>query len=145
MENQTQNFNKFRLIMPLFILSIAGSLVIACAPPDNTRGAQAKRGYAHFLEHCSSCHGKDGKGLKVDSLTIQPADLTRITARRRLNQFPTMDIAKIIDGRSILKGHGNRPMPIWGDVFSKEKFMTEDEILGDLGEIIAYLMTIQRS
>lgn len=54
-----------------------------------------------------------------------------------------MEVAKIIDGRIHLKAHGPRPMPIWGDVFSKEKFMSEDEIRGELGQLVAFLMKIQ--
>ena len=140
-----ESISKLNVAKILFTLMLGISIVFACGVPDNTRGSQAKLGYAHFLEPCSACHGTDGKGINVDSLTVQPADLTRITARRRLNEFPIMTIAKIIDGRVYLKSHGDRPMPIWGDIFSKEKFMTEDEIRGDLGEIIAYLMKIQRS
>ena len=145
MKNPFERISKMNTAKSLFAMMFGVAIVFACGAPENTRGSQAKRGYDHFLEHCSSCHGENGKGLKVDSLAIQPADLTRITARRRLNEFPIMTVAKIIDGRADLKSHGDRPMPIWGDVFSKQKFMTEDEIRGELGEIIAYLMKIQRS
>lgn len=74
---------------------------------------------------------------------IQPADLTQIRATRRYNEFPILEIANIIDGRKMSKSHGTRAMPIWGEVFSTDEHLNETQIKGKLGEIIAYLMSIQ--
>jgi mono/diheme cytochrome c family protein len=114
-------------------------------PPEGSRAAQAMKGKAHFDKYCSTCHGSDTKGLKIDSFALQPADLTIIQAKRRLNEFPILEIARIIDGRNMPKAHGIRNMPVWGEVFSTQEHLDEKQIKGKLGEIIAYLMTIQGS
>ena len=54
-----------------------------------------------------------------------------------------MYVASMIDGRKMAKSHGSRDMPVWGEVFSKQENLTEDQIKGKLAEIIAYLMLIQ--
>ena len=113
-------------------------------PPQNSRAVQAKNGKMHFEKYCASCHGVDGAGIIIDSLAIQPANLTLITTSRRNDEFPILEIANIIDGRRMSKHHGSREMPIWGEVFSEQEHLDEAQIKGKMGELIAYLMSIQR-
>lgn len=119
-------------------------LTIACnsGPPSNSREAQAKAGKLLFDQYCVTCHGVHGDGPLADSLSIPPPDLTRIMERRGATEFPVQDVARFIDGRQWVSAHGAREMPTWGKVFSENK-MSEDEITGKLGELIAYLMSIQ--
>lgn len=77
------------------------------------------------------------------SQDIQPADLTTIQSRRAVNEFPVMEIARLIDGRNRVEAHGTTTMPIWGEVFSSGEMMDKDQIEGKLEEIIAYLVSIQ--
>ncbi|MEM9544839.1 MAG: cytochrome c [Bacteroidota bacterium] len=129
-------------IMAAFTIAFATS----CdpKPPKNSRAVQAQKGKLHFQKYCSVCHGQDGTGLVIDTFDIQPADLTMIRATRKNDEFPILEIANIIDGRKMSKAHGTRDMPIWGEVFSTDDHLTESQIKGKLGEIIAYLMSIQR-
>lgn len=134
-----------------FSLLIAAALVLqliasSCnpTPPENSRAAQAAKGKALFEKHCVSCHGPEGQGMVMDSLQKDPADLTTIVASRGGGEFPILEIARIIDGRKMVKGHGERDMPVWGDVFAQEGQLTEEDIKGKLAEIIAYLMSIQK-
>jgi mono/diheme cytochrome c family protein len=113
-------------------------------PPENSLWAQAQKGKVHFQKHCVSCHGEDGTGLVIDSLFTQPANLTRITASEKSGVFPLLYVANKIDGRRMAQAHGDRTMPVWGEVFSKEELLDESQVKGKLAEIIAYLMTIQR-
>lgn len=133
---------------PIFLLvNFLVFATIGCItePPENSRAAQAIRGKAHFEKYCIGCHGMDGKGLAIDSLQTQPADLTRITASRRLKSFPVQEIALVIDGRDFVRHHKTRDMPIWGEEFKMEGNLDEHQLRGKLGEIIAYLMSIQGS
>ena len=113
-------------------------------PPENTRAAQAIKGEALYNQYCISCHGSEGTGRIDDSMMADPADLTTIVARRGGGEFPVLEIARIIDGRNMLESHSNRDMPLWGDIFSQKGELTEDDIKGQLAEIIAYLMSMQQ-
>ena len=129
-----------------FILAFLFVIVqISCdqKPPKNSRAAQASKGKAHFQKYCTSCHGEDGKGLIIDTMSIQPSDLTQINTMRRTNEFPILEIANMIDGRRMSKYHGPRDMPVWGEKFAEEEYLNETQIKGKLGELIAYLMSIQ--
>ena len=120
-------------------------LLISCnfGPPENSKAAQAQRGKAHFMKYCSSCHGEDAKGKRIDTLTIQPKDLTTITRQTKAKEFPILEVARMIDGRNMSNAHGTRQMPVWGEVFSTQEHLDEKQIKGKMGEIIAYLMSIQ--
>lgn len=133
------------VVISCVLVFLATVFVLSCnfGPPENSRAVQARKGQVHFMEYCASCHGSDGKGIAIDTLDLMPADLTRINARRRQNEFPALTIARIIDGRSMSKSHGDRDMPVWGDVFSQEEYLDESQIKGKLAEIIAFLINIQ--
>jgi len=117
----------------------------SCNQPDNSREAQANRGKVLFDKHCLSCHGQHGDGPVADTLAVKPTDLTLIMKSRKATQFPIAEIARFIDGRSMVKEHMTREMPIWGnELMSKENLATNAELKGKLGELVAYLMSIQK-
>ena len=62
--------------------------------------------------------------------------------KRGLNEFPIAEIARIIDGRLLVKAHGAREMPVWGEVYEAQG-MDDEAIRGRKGELVAYLMSIQ--
>ncbi len=112
---------------------------------DETLSVTAGRGL--YLRHCSSCHGEDGtgNGPVAASLREPPADLTSIRARR--GEFPAAELARIIDGRSLVAAHGRREMPVWGRRFSDE--MPDPETgdqwaRGSISVLVDYLRTLQR-
>ncbi len=122
-------------------------LIYSCQAeaPYNSKAAQAARGKAFFDEHCVSCHGENakGNGPEAENLEVAVPDLTRINKSRGVKEFPIVEIASIIDGRNHLKAHGPRDMPAWGKYFADEEKLTNNEIRGKMGELIAYLMKIQ--
>lgn len=71
-----------------------------------------------FRMSCSSCHGEDGRGggTKVFGLSVEPPDLT-LLSRRNSGVFPRERLRSIIDGREDIKVHGDREMPVWGQLF----------------------------
>ena len=73
-----------------------------------------------FNMYCASCHGETGKGNgpKAFGLTIKPPNLTTLTERYR--EFPRDRLARMIDGRDPVPGHGDREMPVWGVWFKAE-------------------------
>jgi len=88
-----------------------------------------------FAVHCALCHGRDGKGRGALSsqLMWNPADLTRIAARRD-GTFPESEVFSLIARRDPLGNHQSPEMPRWG------KFWKDDS---KIDALVAYLRTIQ--
>lgn len=105
-------------------LAIVGAFVttFASTPLSGQSPAQASgtSGAATFATYCATCHGKSavGDGPLAPSMRVRPANLTEI-AKRNKGTFPADQIARIVDGRSPVKGHGGGEMPVWGPAFEK--------------------------
>ena len=78
-------------------------------------------GKKEYDNSCAFCHGKDGKGTGAinDLLKKAPTDLTTL-AKKNDGVFPVEHIYAVIDGRAVVKAHGDRDMPAWGNRYSKE-------------------------
>ena len=112
-------------------------------PPKNSRVAQAERGKLLYEEHCTDCHGANPDTSIVNHLETPPPDLALIKHRKGVTNFPIVEMARMIDGRNLVKVHGPRAMPVWGEVFASEG-NDEETIRGKKGELVAYLMSIQK-
>ncbi len=102
-----------KLVSPLtvtFFILVSGLYQPAMAQDDFAAGR------AEFQQSCQNCHGASGKGdgRLAEYLTIKPADLT-ILSKSNNGQFPFLKVFQTIDGRAVVKTHGDGPMPIWGD------------------------------
>jgi mono/diheme cytochrome c family protein len=90
-----------------------------------------------FQTFCASCHGPNGKGGGVMSgqLRRDPPNLTR------LKGLSAERLRRIIDGREIA-AHGDRTMPVWGDVFLRRE---NDRGAGNarVAALVGYLLSIQ--
>lgn len=75
-------------------------------------------GRSEYRNNCFNCHGEngDGNGPYAQLLTKRAADLTVLTKNNQ-GVFPFARVYEVIDGRQIVKGHGERDMPIWGSVY----------------------------
>jgi len=136
---------------PGFLL-IAAAVVLALTLPaagsgdDDMadRGELMTEGGVSYNLYCQSCHGSlaKGDGSVAELLTIAPADLTLISARRG-GEFPAEEIHKIIDGRQDVRAHGS-DMPLWGDAFKRTE-ETDDEavVKRKIDGLVVYLQAIQ--
>lgn len=92
--------------------------------------------------YCATCHGRDarGDGPLASSLRRRPPDLTRLAAVNG-GTFPAEMVARVIDGRRPLKGHGGGEMPVWGDAFanSSERTAPEERI----ARLVAFIEKLQ--
>ena len=102
---------------------INGTRLIACGLAVLASGCTTNRlpppsGADMYATHCVSCHGPSGEGDGPVSavLSVSVPNLRTLT-RRSGGQFPAATIASYVDGRDLPVAHGNRFMPIWGDVF----------------------------
>lgn len=106
----------------LFLLTATALLLLPAAlhAQEDTDPNAGVSGEHDFNTYCASCHGEDarGNGPKAFSLAIKPPNLTTLT--QRYGEFPRDKLARMIDGRDPIKGHGEREMPVWGVWFKAE-------------------------
>lgn len=103
------------------ICLLASALTAGSAVGADSK-AQSDPGARIYSESCAICHGSSAKGdgAGIEFLSRQPADLT-VLAKKNGGVFPFERVSQVIDGRSLITGHGSRDMPIWGKVFSEER------------------------
>ena len=129
------------MCLPQFLAAISLVLSICLSVQDDAIAEEELSGSNEFRIACSVCHGVEGKGdgPLADTLKTKPADLTQI-ANNNDGVFPFRRVIEMIDGRSEVVTHGPREMPVWGERFAEEEFMTaRARIL----ELTLYLESIQ--
>lgn len=128
-----------RTLLAGFVLGV--SLIAGGARAEDAR-SDVEKGKTLYDAHCASCHGADGRGggPEAAKLAKDPKDLTLIAARHD-GTFPRVTIEEIVDGQRFLVAHGERTMPIWGDVFSREggQHRAEENVFA----LVRYLESIQ--
>jgi hypothetical protein len=101
----------------------------------------ARDGAALFRTYCASCHGVNatGSGPAAIAMRVAPPNLTRI-AKRNNGVFPSERVRQIIEGRGPA-AHGERAMPVWGDVFARRIADEDPKVLID--RLVKYLDGLQ--
>jgi mono/diheme cytochrome c family protein len=132
---------------------VMSAVLLAAAAPARADDAPdpllAEIGAQTYQQHCTACHGVDGRGdgPAAKALKTPPSDLTRIAARRG-GVFPAGEIAKAVDGRFHITAHGSREMPVWGKHFGvliPETELSESITRGKIATLVEYLKWIQTS
>lgn len=141
-----------RAWMVLAVACLKAGTALAAESPVSSNGGtglELQLGRDDFGIYCAACHGADAKGMGpvADVLSVTPSDLTQL-ARRAGGKFPQDLVARIIDGRAEVRGHGSREMPVWGDYFGAEKpeaskSMREADIEARIRGLVGYLKSIQ--
>jgi mono/diheme cytochrome c family protein len=140
-------------VMILAAAIAAGAVRIATAaePATSSRGEPVLTGEADYLVHCASCHGADGRGdgPVAELLKQRPTDLTLLSEKNG-GRFPEKRAFEVIDGAAVVRAHGTREMPVWGDRFRVQaanafnRPQTEREIRARIERLIGYLKSLQR-
>ncbi len=145
---------RIRKPKPVYLLLIPLCLAVLVMPPVEAQAEAAGDGAAmqgigkgrvSYRLYCRSCHGDSGKGdgSVADLLEVRPADLTKISTRRD-GEFPVEEILQIVDGRTDVRGHGSKEMPIWGDSFKvTEETRDETVVEKKITQLVYYLKSIQ--
>lgn len=132
----------------LLAMTLLAGPVIAQQPPPEKATAPAPETYpgaALFKTYCASCHGPSAKGdgPLAGQMRIQPPDLTQI-AHRNKGKWDGAKVARMIDGREPVKGHGGPDMPVWGDVFKTSRDgYDEESVKGKVRDLMEYLESLQ--
>jgi len=99
--------------------ALCGCVSAGGAPASATAAANAaESGEQLYFNHCASCHGAsaEGDGPVAGVMRITVPNLRNL-AERNGGQFPAEAVRAYIDGRTLNAAHGERLMPVWGDVF----------------------------
>jgi mono/diheme cytochrome c family protein len=126
------------------VLAIAAGLFVA--RPALASDKDVREGQRYFLRYCASCHGANGvgDGPVAKALSRPPANL-RLLGDRYGMPLPAARIAELIDGRTAVRAHGSREMPVWGErLYELGGGERGDVGIGEvIAKIVAYLNTIQ--
>lgn len=127
----------------------AGVLLLTAPAEAQLFGLEDLSGEELFERFCAACHGSQarGDGPVARSLNVAVPDLTRI-AERRGGRFPAQEIRETVDGRSLVRAHGTRTMPVWGYELWMEQggdVTAEADARSLIGRLVAYLESIQAS
>jgi mono/diheme cytochrome c family protein len=99
-----------------------------------------------YRTYCASCHGVSGRGdgPVAEHLRRPPGDLTRLALGNN-GVFPEDRLVRIIDGRQMVRTHGDSDMPVWGDGLSRS-IDGGDEALRQarIREIVKHLASLQQ-
>ena len=100
-----------------------------------------------FMNHCASCHGADGEGGGPAAAAMQTTvPNLRTLAQRNGGAFPADAVTAYIDGRELKAAHGDRQMPIWGDVFrGPEQGTAQRTVRERIAALVAFVRGIQYS
>jgi mono/diheme cytochrome c family protein len=112
--------------------------------PDGTPVA-GEDGSSLFRTYCASCHGPAalGDGPLARSLGMAPPDLTRLAGHNR-GKFDKDAVARTIDGRDPVKGHGGPEMPVWGDILKRARGgYSEKQVRDRVDALVEYLQRLQ--
>lgn len=98
--------------------TLAATVAAALLLSPQAHAAEDDLGARLFFNHCASCHGPQGEGDGPVAAAMRVAvPNLRTLAMRNGGAFPTDAVRTYIDGRETPAAHGDRLMPIWGDVF----------------------------
>jgi mono/diheme cytochrome c family protein len=133
----------------------AGFIAYAQTPARTGPKANLAAGKELFHQHCSVCHGVDGKGPGPGSMydpesiepgkRVKPADLT-VLSERNSGKFPADRVRNAIYNKDSIPAHGTPDMPAWGNVFYllKSRPKVLEERVRDLTTYIESIQTTKR-
>ena len=106
------------------------------------RAAEPMSGAQLFRTHCASCHGENATGAGPISARLRNAvpDLTTFSARNG-GMFPAERVRQMVEGRGPA-AHGDRSMPVWGDVFRRQN--ADADAAMRIDAIVTFLRSIQQ-
>jgi mono/diheme cytochrome c family protein len=111
----------------------------AVAQPADDTGARL------YFNHCAACHGAEGEGGGPVAATMRiMVPNLRTLSQRNGGMFPADKVASYIDGRELNAAHGDRQMPVWGDVFrGPEQGTAQRTVRRRVNALVEFLAALQ--
>jgi mono/diheme cytochrome c family protein len=126
-------------------LALVPALGVALALAAPALAAEDDLGPRLYFNHCAACHGDDGEGggPVAAAMRVTVPNL-RSLAQRNGGGFPRDTVAAYVDGRTVKAAHGDRQMPIWGDVFrGVDKEADDRTVRRRITAIVDFISTLQ--
>ena len=126
-------------------VGLAASLTLALVVATNAYAADDDLGARLFFNHCAACHGDaaEGGGPVAAAMRVTVPNL-RTLATRNDGAFPAEAVRAYIDGRESVAAHGDRQMPVWGDVFrGQEQGTSERTVRRRIDALVNFIETLQ--
>ena len=124
---------------------LAATLTLALVVATNAYAADDDLGARLFFNHCAACHGDaaEGGGPVAAAMRVTVPNL-RTLATRNDGAFPAEAVRAYIDGRESVAAHGDRQMPVWGDVFrGPEQGTSERTVRRRIDALVQFIETLQ--
>jgi len=126
-----------------------GVVFTAYASAQSKTRANLAAGKGLYHQHCSTCHGNDGKGSGTmydpnsadKSRRVPPADLT-VMSQQNAGKFPEDRVREAIYNKKQIPGHGTPDMPAWGNVFYNQK-SNQKGLEARVRDLTAYIESLQ--
>jgi mono/diheme cytochrome c family protein len=122
------------------------TLMLAAALALAASAAQAAEadGAPLYANHCAACHGArgEGDGPIAALLTVTVPNLREL-AKRNGGKFPADAVKAYVDGRNPRPAHGDRTMPIWGEVFRAATLEDEPLVAVRIAVTVAFIEELQ--
>ena len=125
------------------------SIVIATAAALTLAASAARAaddtGARLFFNHCAACHGAAGEGDGPVAASMQ-ATVPNLRTLAQCNRgvFPSEAVAAYVDGRELKAAHGDRQMPVWGDVFrGAEQGTAQRTVRRRIAALVEFIAALQ--
>jgi mono/diheme cytochrome c family protein len=107
--------------------------------------AEPTLGETLYRQHCAACHGATGEGDGPVAAVMQVnVPNLRTLEQRSGGVFPADAVTAYIDGRQVKAAHGDRQMPIWGDVFQADDQRRDDASVRDrIAVLVGFIAELQ--
>jgi mono/diheme cytochrome c family protein len=125
-------------------IGLAPALAVAVALSTAALAAE-DTGARLYFNHCAACHGDDGEGTGpvAASMRVTVPNL-RALAQRNGGVFPEETVTAYVDGRTAAAAHGDRQMPIWGDVFrGVEQGTSQRTVRRRIAAVVGFIAMLQ--
>ena len=135
-----------RIFAGVALAGLAAVPIVGAGAASNGQQRGKFDGSDVFKTYCVVCHGASGKGdgPLASGLRKPPADLTQFAIKNQ-GKYPKELVAKIIDGREPVPGHGGGDMPVWGDAFSNSREDSDPEsVKQKIQALVDYIETLQQ-
>jgi hypothetical protein len=126
----------------LYGIVLLSSAVSAQATSKPAASSAPGRGRVTFQETCAVCHGEKGKGNgpAASSLTVHPADLTKVT--KPGEAFPAAHVEAVLKGTDTTGAHTN-VMMMWRALFFADANGSETAAAARISDLVAFIESIQ--